>query len=106
MFEPIFEHGFQGLGCDLRSRAYAGAVGRDELHFSDADAASVIRECSLNPAGKVCRFRPIEGKSVYQIFEFLDRNLVRELNAGQSGSVQKLSEAALDMSGFERDAVE
>jgi len=107
--QPVPEFGAERLGrklCGNRKLAGSG-IGGDELDFIDADGGIlVVAERLLNLLGEVLRFRPAHGKSLGQASKVFDGDLIREQDAREPGGVQQLREAALGLSGFERDAVE
>ena len=84
-----------------------GGVGSDKLDFIDADRrVLVVAEGLLQLLGEVLRFGAAHGKGADQAGKVVERDLVGEQDAGEPGGVQQLCEAALGLSGFERDAIE
>ncbi len=109
VIEPLLEFGAEGLGGELGGNGiFAGrGIGGDELDFINADRGIlVVAEGFLNLLGKVLRFGAAHGKGADQAGKVVERDLVGKQDAGEPGGGQQLSEAALGLSGFERDAIE
>ena len=107
--EPLFGFGAEGLSGELggHGNLAGGGIGGDELDFIDADGGIlVIAEGFLNLLGEVLGFGAAHGKGADQPGKVVERDLVGEQDAGEPGGGQQLCEAALGLSGFERDAVE
>ena len=107
--EPLFGFGAQSLSGELggHGNLAGGGIGGDELHFIDADGRIlVIAEGVLDLLGEVLGFGAPHGKGADQAGKVVERDLVGEQDAGEPGGGQQLCEAALGLSGFERDAVE
>ena len=109
IIEPLLEFGAQRLGGKLGSNGIfaGGGIGGYELDFIDADRGIlVITEGFLDLLGEVLRFGAAHGKGADQAGKVVERNLVRKQDAGEPRGGQQLCEAALGLSGFERDAIE
>ena len=107
--EPLFGFGAQSLSRELggHGNLAGGGIGGDELDFIDANGGTlVIAEGFLNLFGEVLGLGAAHGKGADQAGKVVERNLVGEQDAGEPGCGQQLCEAALGLSGFERDAVE
>jgi hypothetical protein len=105
----MFEFWAKSLGGDLsgHGKFARGRIGRDKLHFIDADGRIfVIAKAFLNLLGEVLRLGATHGKSTDQTRKVVDRNFVGKKNAGESRRRQQLGETALGLSGFERNAIE
>jgi hypothetical protein len=109
IIQPVLEFRAERLRGELRGHGKfaGGGIGSHELDFIDADRGILfVAEGLLNLLGEVLRFRTAHGKGLGQARKVLERDFVGEQDAGEPGSVQQLCEAALGLSGFERDAVE
>ena len=107
--EPMLEFRAEGLGGELGGHGIfaRGGIGGDELDFIDADGGIlVIAERFLDLFGEVLRFGATHGKGPDQAREIVNRDFVRKQDAGEAGGPQQLREAALGLSGFERNAIE
>ena len=77
------------------------------LTWIDADGGVfVIAQSFFNLLGEFLRLGAAHGKGADQAREVLERDLAGKQDAGKSGGIQQLCEAALRLSGFERNAIE
>jgi len=105
----MLEFWAERLGGELsRHGKFAGGrIGGDEFDFIDADGRIlVVAEGFFNLLGEVLRLGAAHGKGADETSKVVERDLVREQDAGEPGGSQQLGEAALGLSGFERDAIE
>src|SRR6202140_3735116 len=107
--KPLLEFGSQRLGGELGGNGiFAGrGIGGDKLDFIDADrGVLVIAQGFLNLFGEVLRFGAAHGKGADQAGKVVEGDLVGKQEGGEPRGGQQLCEAALGLSGFERDAIE
>ncbi len=105
----MLEFRAEGLGGQLGGHGIFArrGIGGHELDFIDADrGVLVIAQCLPDLFGEVLRLGATHGKGPHQAREIVNRDFIRKQDAGEAGGAQQLREAALGLSGFERNAVE